>query len=585
MALMRLGSKSDAFHLQGQSWVCTNGLQSDVTVEIGNMSFNLHKFPLLSRSGLLEKMIEELPMTLENSSSPVLNLDELPGGPKAFELISKFCYGIKIDLTCLNVVSLRCASEFLKMTEDYGEGNLILQTENLLNDVFSNWEDSLKALETCEEVVSYAEELRIISRLIDSLATKSCVDISSLPRSSTVSTDGIWNGISVSKVPIVSSMVDDWWFEDISCLNLSLYKQFILAIQSKGMKPETIAASLFHYSNKHLPQITDGKSSFPSEADEKILLEEIVTLLPYKKGVSSPKFLLRLLRTAMALHSSPICRENLEKRIGTELDQALLVDLLIPNIGYSAETLYDIDCVQRILDHFMSLQQETVFSPCIVEENPFVSGVAESLTPATTVASLVDGFLAEIAPDVNLKPQKFEALAATVPDYARPVDDGVYHAVDMYLKAHPWLTDMEREQLCRLMNCQKLSLEASTHAAQNERLPLRVIVQVLFFEQLRLRTSVSGWFFVSENLHNSQNPNNNLSGKDMKERVSEIEKECSAMKQDIHRLMKSKNKWKLFSKRFSFRRQKLHPCSYRKVSDFKESSINEHQDQLSNADV
>jgi len=49
------------------------------------------------------------------------------------------------------------------------------------------------------------------------------------------------------------------------------------------------------------------------------------------------------------------------------------------------------------------------------------------------------------------------------------------------------------------MNCQKLSLEACTHAAQNERLPLRVVVQVLFFEQLRLRTTVAGWFFVSDN--------------------------------------------------------------------------------------
>lgn len=35
------------------------------------------------------------------------------------------------------------------------------------------------------------------------------------------------------------------------------------------------------------------------------------------------------------------------------------------------------------------------------------------------------------------------------------------------------------------MNVRKLTSEASTHAAQNERLPLRVVVQVLYFEQLR----------------------------------------------------------------------------------------------------
>jgi len=35
------------------------------------------------------------------------------------------------------------------------------------------------------------------------------------------------------------------------------------------------------------------------------------------------------------------------------------------------------------------------------------------------------------------------------------------------------------------MDCRKLSAEACAHAVQNERLPLRVVVQVLFFEQAR----------------------------------------------------------------------------------------------------
>lgn len=147
------------------------------------------------------------------------------------------------------------------------------------------------------------------------------------------------------------------------------------------------------------------------------------------------------------------------------------------------------------------------------------------------------------------------------------------------VQAHPWLSDSEREQLCRLMNCQKLSLEASTHAAQNERLPLRVIVQVLFFEQLRLRTSISGWFFVSENLENSQHPNGNLGlpkndctkameegradegggGKDVKERVSELERECLGMKMELEKLVKTKKSWSLIPKKLGFGR-KSQPC-------------------------
>ncbi|CAK7343070.1 unnamed protein product [Dovyalis caffra] len=604
MASMKLGSKTDGFHRDDQTWHCTTGLPSDVTVEVGEMTFNLHKFPLISRSGLLEKRIEDL--ANENGSVSVLKLNDIPGGAKTFELVAKFCYGIKIEMTSLNVVSLRCAAEYLRMTEDYGEGNLIVQAEAFLDEVFSSWTDSIRALETCEEVLPFAEETHIVPRCIDSLAMKACADpnVFNLPVSGQHDTQNqgaiiLWNGISTTNKP--QPIGEDWWFQDVSFLNLPLYKRLILAVESRGIKPETLSASLIYYAKSHLPLMSRQSSfdhanhvnpgatvSIPSEADQKVLLEEIVALLPNKKGVTSPKFLIMLLRTAMVLHASPSCRENLEKKAGAQLDQAVLVDLLIPNTGYSAETLYDIDCVQRMLDHFMSLNHEAALSasPCIAEEGQFV-GSPDTLTPLTLVASLVDGFLAEVAPDVNLKPQKFEALAATIPDYARPLDDGVYHAIDVYLKAHPWLTDAEREHLCRLMNCQKLSLEASTHAAQNERLPLRVIVQVLFFEQLRLRTSISGWFYVSGNLENSQNPCGNIglpknnashqiNSKDraegvdgMKERVSELEKECLTMKQDLQKILKTKRSWKIFSKPFRFR-EKLQPCNSKESCDLKE---------------
>ena len=42
-----------------------------------------------------------------------------------------------------------------------------------------------------------------------------------------------------------------------------------------------------------------------------------------------------------------------------------------------------------------------------------------------------------------------------------------------------------------MMDFQKLTIEGCTHAAQNERLPLRAVVKVLFLEQLQLRTLVT----------------------------------------------------------------------------------------------
>ncbi|GKF73778.1 BTB/POZ domain-containing protein, partial [Tanacetum coccineum] len=51
--------------------------------------------------------------------------------------------------------------------------------------------------------------------------------------------------------------------------------------------------------------------------------------------------------------------------------------------------------------------------------------------------------------------------------------------------AHPNLNKTERKRICRILDCKKLSMEVCMHAAQNELLPLRVVVQVLFFEQAR----------------------------------------------------------------------------------------------------
>uniref|UniRef100_A0A0E0JPJ0 NPH3 domain-containing protein n=1 Tax=Oryza punctata TaxID=4537 RepID=A0A0E0JPJ0_ORYPU len=489
MATMKLGSKPEIFVLEGLTWRCMTELESDVVVEVGEMSFYLHKFPLLSRSGVLQRMIGEYQAPQEDGGGGggmcMLQLDDIPGGAKAFELAARFCYDVKIELNALNVVCLRCAAEYLLMTDDYAEGNLITQAESFLSDVLANWKDSIKALETCEGVLPTAEDLHI--------------------------------------------------------------------------------------------------------GDQRYFLEEIVALLPAKKGVASTRFLLGMLRTAMLLHASPLCRENLERRIGAQLEDACLDDLLVPNLGYTVETLYDIDCVQRILDYFMSSTDGLgtgYTSPAVAEEGSQLgapqAGSPSSLSPITMVAKLMDGYLAEVAPDTNLKLPKFQALAAVVPDYARPVDDGIYRAMDIYLKSHPWLSESEREQLCRLMNCQKLSLEACTHAAQNERLPLRVVVQVLFFEQLRLRTSIAGWFFVSGNAAAGGEPHPGGSaivrkgaaagqsdpdaeadegkGKelpaeaitDVKARVSELEKECVSMKQEIRRLGKPRRSWSLLTRKCGF---------------------------------
>lgn len=53
------------------------------------------------------------------------------------------------------------------------------------------------------------------------------------------------------------------------------------------------------------------------------------------------------------------------------------------------------------------------------------------------------------------------------------------------MQEHPGLSKSEKKKLCGLMNCKKLSGDTCAHAMQNERLPLRLVVQILYFEQMR----------------------------------------------------------------------------------------------------
>ncbi|KAK3022448.1 hypothetical protein RJ639_047585 [Escallonia herrerae] len=614
MACMKLGSKIDAFQRQGQAWFCTTGLPSDITVEVGDMTFHLHKFPLLSRSGVMERMIAAASDKAEEGFS--IKLSEIPGGAKTFELVAKFCYGVKLELTAANVVYLRCAAEHLEMTEEYGEGNLISQTEIFLNQVvLRNWKDSLKAFQTCDDILAYAEELHITKRCIESLAVKASTDPNLFgwpvrehggPMQSPGGTV-LWNGISTGARP--KNLSSDWWYEDVSTLSLPLYKRLISAMMSRGIKQEIISGSLTSYAKKYLPGLNRrqgsnepnnrlapvGLTSPPTEEEQKLFLEEIDQLLPMQKGLVSTKFLFGLLRTAMILKASASCMSNFERRIGMQLDQATLEDLLMPNFSYTMETLYNVECVHRILEHFLAMDQVTGgASPCSIDDGQLMG--SPSLTPITMVAKLIDGYLAEVAPDINLKLPKFQSLAAAVPDYARPLDDGLYRAIDIYLKSHPWLAETDREQLCRLMDCQKLSLEACTHAAQNERLPLRIIVQVLFFEQLQLRTSIAGCFLVSDNLDGSRQLRNGLVGSNeggwttavrenqvlkvgmdsMRMRVSELEKECSNMRQEIAKLgkVKGSSTWGTVSKKFGFK-MKSQMCSAQEGSVSNQNNTSE----------
>ncbi|KAA8517565.1 hypothetical protein F0562_017805 [Nyssa sinensis] len=67
----------------------------DITIAIDGESFLLHKFPLVSRSGKIRKMVADG----KDSNVSKLELLNFPGGPQTFELAAKFCYGMNFEIT------------------------------------------------------------------------------------------------------------------------------------------------------------------------------------------------------------------------------------------------------------------------------------------------------------------------------------------------------------------------------------------------------------------------------------------------------------------------------------------------------
>ncbi|XP_059627139.1 BTB/POZ domain-containing protein At3g44820 isoform X2 [Cornus florida] len=462
----------------------------------------------MSNCGKIAKMVEESQSIHDGTFT--MALEEFPGGPDTFLVAAKFCYGVRVEFTPRNIVMVYCAADYLEMTDENGEGNLLSKSESFFHkNILQNWKDCVVSLQSCEPVIARADKLQITSKCLNVLSMMVCTDPSlfgwpMMMYGSLQSPGGsiLWNGINTGAR--IRSSESDWWFEDISYLSVGLFERLIQRMEERGIRPENLAGAIMYYARKYLPGLgrwqggPSGKaitvasfSMTPAAVDQKVLLESIVKLLPQKKGKSFCRFLLGLLRVALILGVNHTCQDFLERRIGMQLELATLDCLLIPTYSDS-DALYNTDCVERITHHFISLEPSaTTFSP-----SSFDLESSPSSGPLRKVAKLIDSYMAEVASDVNLKPGKIRSLAESLPDSSRPLHDGLYRALDIYFKAHPWLSDKEKEQLCNIMDYQKLSIDACAHASQNERLPLRIVLQVLFFEQLQLRTALAGCLHV-----------------------------------------------------------------------------------------
>ncbi|XP_025796217.1 BTB/POZ domain-containing protein At1g03010-like isoform X3 [Panicum hallii] len=478
-------------------------VSSDLTVEVGTSSFALHKlfaqFPLVSRSGKIRRLVAEA----KDAKLARLSLHGTPGGAPAFELAAKFCYGVHVDVSVANVAMLRCAAHYLQMTEDFSDKNLELRAEAFLRDaVLPSIASSVAVLRSCEALLPASEDVNLVARLIAAIANNVCKE---------QLTSGLSKLDQCAQLKPPAAFVEldspgDWWGKSVAGLGLDFFQRLLSAVKAKGLKQETMTRILINYAQNSLHGLMArdvhgaAKCGGGADADaikkQRAVVETIVSLLPAqsKKSPVPMAFLSGLLKTAMAVSASSICRADLEKRIGMQLDQAILEDILIAaGAGAGAGTaagqqhgLYDTDVVARIFSVFLNLDDDNEEDGGFDYDSP--RSPKQSLL--VKAAKLLDSYLAEVALDSNILPSKFISLAELLPDHARLVTDGLYRAVDIFLKVHPNIKEAERYRLCKAIDCQRLTPDACSHAAQNERLPVQMAVQVLYFEQLRLRSAI-----------------------------------------------------------------------------------------------
>ncbi|XP_044960620.1 BTB/POZ domain-containing protein At1g03010-like isoform X1 [Hordeum vulgare subsp. vulgare] len=483
-------------------------VSSDLTVEVGTSSFALHKllaqFPLVSRSGKIRRLVAEA----KDAKLARLTLHATPGGAPAFELAAKFCYGVHVDITVANVAMLRCAARYLQMTDDFSDKNLELRTEAFLRDaVLPSIASSVAVLRTCEALLPAAEDVNLVARLIAAIANNVCKEqlasglLSRLEQSAQLKPAA---GIVELDSP------GDWWGKSVAGLGLDLFQRLLSAVKSKGLRQETVTRILINYAQNSLyglmaAEKCDGVMDTDAVKKQRAVVETIVGLLPAqsKKSPVPMAFLSGLLKTAMALSASSICKTDLEKRMGMQLDQAILEDILIATRSGEASTagtgtvaavqhhtLYDTDVVARIFSVFLNLDEDNEEEDGGCGGFDYDSPRSPKQSSIVKASKLLDSYLAEIALDSNLVPPKFISLAEILPDHARLVTDGIYRAVDIFLKVHPNIKEAERYRMCKAIDCQRLTPDACSHAAQNERLPVQMAVQVLYFEQIRLRSAI-----------------------------------------------------------------------------------------------
>ncbi|KAJ8763228.1 hypothetical protein K2173_025613 [Erythroxylum novogranatense] len=518
----------------------------DVHFELLGMPFAFNVELLAARSKKMASLLKE------NHPRNVSDfLKDIRTDTETFELVARFCHGFELNLTTENVIPITCLAHYLEMTENHSPDNLLNRALTFFEQrVLTGWNETIKAYHSVVSNLEQALNLGLIDACIDSIIHKALEEPRLLGEPMKISSCG-QNSADEEECFRPSArrrlFVLDWKSEDLTTLPLQLYEPIISEMNQRGLLPEYIAASLCNYAKKWGFYSDSGVESLSlcQRNPRKDVIEAVERLLPRRNGLVPCTLLFEMLRSAVLLGSSSDCIDGYENRIGRQLDQATVKDLLIFSQGYAEEVQYDTESLRRLLKHFYANYSSSDMSGII------------------SVAELIDELLLMVSNDINLNAGAFVSLAQMSTFASSGTDrksDGIYRAIDIYLDKHRHFTELEREEISKLLDCQKLSPEACEHAMQNGRLPLRLVVQVLFVGQLQLRERITKEVqIIEESMKKDESEEEKEKEPDedrdeeelrtemekMSIKVMELERECHKMKAIVNGCNSHKSKkWK-----------------------------------------
>ncbi|KAI9187296.1 hypothetical protein LWI28_026466 [Acer negundo] len=442
------------------AWLAKSPSSSDLQLYVCGIPFNLNSERLASKSAKVSALLKENPH--EGLS---YFFRDIPSNAETFELVGRFCHGYELQMSTENVIPLACVAHYLGMTESHSSDNLLKKALTFFGqEVLNNWNETIKALRGAENIIfQQALHIGLIDACCESIIAMAQVDPHLL-------------GAPVRPNARRRLFDLDWQSEDLATLSLTLYQPIVHSMKQRGVPSEFLAASICQYAKRWIFPSTHHENGNMSVYERKAVrevIEAVEKLLPNDRGLLPCTFLFEMIRYAIAFEASS---DGFEMRIGKQLEEATVKDLLIPSQGYAKEELYDIECLRRILKNYYSNYSSSQ-----------ISGLF-------TVAELVEEFLAEVASDIDLKMGTFLSIAdmsISASLGTQRNSDGLYRAIDIYLDKHRYLSEVEKEEVCRVLDVHQMSPEACDHASKNERLPLRVVVQVLFVAQLQLRDTIT----------------------------------------------------------------------------------------------